>query len=104
MIDLPVSFKDKDPAADVTYQLDFDEWLAKIDPLTIVSIAWTVTPDAGDLTPLLVDAQQNAPDFSWSRVKLSAGTFGYRYRIRGAVEYSDGQSDVFSFALGIGYT
>lgn len=104
MIELDINFDKKDPAGVIDYELDFSKWITTLLPNTITSLVWTVTPIAGDPAPLVVVAQANAADFSTSTVRLSGGTLGYRYRVRGAVAFADGEQDVVSFALPIGYT
>lgn len=97
-------FKPQDPSAAIDYSIDFSDEVAENSPLTITSLSWSAQLISGDLSPLSIVSQAHAPDHSSTTVRVTGGTLGLNYLVRCARVWSDGEADVVSFELPIGYT
>lgn len=97
MSDLTPSFKTKDSAASLIYDVDWGMfWLAPA--VTITTSTWTITgPDA----VLTKDQESLTGGNRTARVRLSAGTTGARYTITNRIvtNESPSQTDERSFEL-----
>lgn len=80
---------EKDPAAELTYTLDWAQWLPAGDSLS--SVAWTITARANDPDPLakVSDGVQGTKTY----IELSDGQEGKTYNVTAAIVTVDGLKD-----------
>ncbi len=95
----------QDPDAVLDYRIEFDDLIASLpDGVSLTGCTWTTVPIPDDARPLTVIAQANAPDLTYTELRLALGTLHSDYRVRALLSYSDGEIEPLSFMLEIGYT
>lgn len=87
----------KDPDAELTYTVDWTDWLNDGD--TLAQVSWTVSTVAGDASPMTIGVSGILPGTQKAYVELLAGTDGEVYEVKNTVTTSDGAVDVRRFKV-----
>jgi hypothetical protein len=90
------AYIDKDPAATLTYTIDYSQWLAT--DTTLNSSTYTVSTVSGDAAPLTVDATSIGSGI-YANVILSGGTPGNIYTVTNTVGTTASDSDARRFKV-----
>ena len=86
----------KDPSSQLTYSMDWTDWLPTGD--TLASAAYTLQVRANDPAPL-VKVSQGTQSGTVSYVELSGGQVGKIYTVTAAITTVDGLTDRRSFRI-----
>lgn len=87
----------KDPAAQLTYTLDWSEWLESGD--TISTVDWTVAARRNDPTPITIVTSGKDGSNIKTYVELSGGQADKTYIVSAEVTTNDGLTDKRSFRV-----
>ena len=87
---------DKDPSAQLTYTLDWTDWLESGD--TIATVSWTAAARRNDPTPITIVSSGITND-TQTYVELSGGQADKTYVITAAITTSDGLADRRNFRI-----
>lgn len=87
----------KDPAAQLTYTLDWSEWLESGD--TISTVDWTVAARRNDPTPITIVTSGKDGSNIKTYVELAGGQADKTYIVSAEVSTNDGLTDARSFRV-----
>jgi hypothetical protein len=87
----------KDPAAQLTYTLDWSEWLESGD--TISTVDWTVAARRNDPTPITIVTSGKDGSNIKTYVELAGGQADKTYIVSAEVTTNDGLTDKRSFRV-----
>jgi hypothetical protein len=87
----------KDPDAQLTYTVDWTDWLIDSDTLSVAE--WAVSTISGDANPLTVEANGIVTGTQQAYVELSGGTAGEIYEVKNTITTTDGAVDVRRFKV-----
>lgn len=87
----------KDPAAQLTYTLDWSEWLESGD--TISTVDWTVAARRNDPTPITIVTSGKDGSNIKTYVELSGGQADKTYIVSAEITTNDGLTDKRSFRV-----
>ena len=87
----------KDPAAQLTYTLDWSEWLDSGD--TISTVDWTVAARRNDPTPITIVTSGKDGTNTKTYVELSGGQADKTYIVNAEITTNDGLTDARSFRV-----
>jgi hypothetical protein len=87
---------DKDPVAQLTYTLDWSEWLSGAD--TIATANWTAAARRNDPTPIVIESS-SIVDSNKTSVELSGGQENKTYVITVTITTGDGLIDRRNFRI-----
>lgn len=85
----------KDPSAQLTYSMEWNQWLATGQSLA--STTYTVSTISGDAAPLTKEASGISGTQSY--VELSGGTAGELYTVTAEITTDDGATDRRAFRV-----
>lgn len=88
---------DKDPNAQLTYTLDWSNWLAQGD--TIAAASWSAAARRNDPTPVVIESSGIAVNDTQTYVELSGGQADKTYIITVEITTSDGLIDRRNFRV-----
>jgi hypothetical protein len=86
----------KDPSSQLTYSMDWSQWLPEGD--TLASASYSLQVRANDPAPL-VKVSQGTQSGTISYVELSGGQVGKLYTVTATITTVDGLTDRRSFRL-----
>lgn len=87
---------DKDPNAQLTYTLDWTDWLEGND--TVATASWTAAARRNDPTPIVVESSGIAQNTK-TYVELSGGQADKTYVITVEIQTADGLTDRRNFRV-----
>lgn len=87
----------KDPAAQLTYTLDWSEWLESGD--TISTVDWTVAARRNDPTPVTVASSGKDGTNTKTYIELAGGQADKTYIVTAEITTNDGLTDARSFRV-----
>jgi hypothetical protein len=87
---------DKDPAARLTYTLDWSEWLEGGD--TIAAVEWTAAARRNDPAPIIIETS-GISENTQTYIELSGGQENKTYVITAEITTEDGLIDRRNFRI-----
>ncbi len=91
------SYIPKDPDAQLTYTVDWTDWLTGND--TLQTVAWTVSTISGDSAPVTVAASGIVTGTQKAYVELTGGSVQEIYEVKNTVTTADGAVDSRRFRV-----
>ena len=90
------AYIEKDPAAELTYTVDWTEWL--LGGATLSTIAFTTSTITGDTAPIVIGTR-TIIDNTKATVIISGGSAGEIYTITNTITTSNGDTDARRFRI-----
>lgn len=91
------SYIQKDPGAELTYTIDWTNWVSDSDSLSTASFA--VSTISGDSAPVVVEASGVVVGTDKAYVTLSGGSDKETYTVTNTITTTNGDTDVRRFKL-----
>jgi len=95
--DIVSSYIPKDPDSELTYTVDWTDWMPTGS--TLSTVATTVSTISGDTDPLTIDGSGIVTSTEKAYVTLSGGTAGEVYTIKVTITTDNGDVDVRRFRV-----
>ena len=94
---MTIRYIDKDPAAILTYSVNWTEWISSPDALITSNIA--ISTITGDPTPITIVSQGFIAGANLAYAELSGGSAGNTYTVTNTITTDDGNQDARRFRL-----
>lgn len=96
--DVQGSYIVKDPGSEITYTVDWGDWLPTSSNLS--ASTWTISTVAGDGNLALANEGDGITNSNqWAYITVSGGTHGNTYVLKNTITTTDGTVDVRRFRV-----